>query len=261
MTDSNANELILILVIGTLGMLILALGIFFFFVIYQKRLVSKQLELNQIRSKQQEELLRTSIMVQERERRRFAQDLHDDIGAMLSVIKLNLNRLEKKAGEEVTRDIAVDTKNNLDHVIHQIRRLTRDLLPPSLERFGLGSSVQELVGWLPDTENLRVVFHESGEIRRFENNREIAVFRIIQELLNNALKYSDAKRIDIRIRYSREYLCVMVADNGIGFNLGAARGAGLGLQNMEGRANVIQARMKIKSWPGKGSSGILVVTI
>lgn len=261
MVAGTTNELIMILVIGTLGMLILAMGIFFFFVIYQKRLIAKQLELNQIRSKQQEELLRTSMMVQERERKRFAEDLHDDIGAMLSVIKLNLNRLEKKSEEGETKVIAGDTKNNLDQVIHQIRRITRDLLPPSMERFGLGSAVQELVDWLPDADSLRVVFHESGAIRRFESSREMAVFRIIQELLNNSLKYSGASRIDIRIRYGPEYLCVVVSDNGSGYDVGAARGKGLGLQNLEGRANVIQARLKLKSWPRQGSAGIVVVRI
>lgn len=261
MAEGTSNELILILVTGTLGMLILAMGIFFFFVIYQKRLISKQLELNQIRSKQQEELLRTSMMVQERERKRFAEDLHDDIGAMLSVIKLNLNRLEKKSDEGEVRIIAGDTKNNLDQVIHQIRRITRDLLPPSLERFGLGSAVQELIEWLPDTVSLRVVCIESGEIRRFESSREMAVFRIIQELLNNSLKYSEASRIDIRMRYGQEFLCVVVSDNGKGYDINEAKGKGLGLQNLEGRANVIQARLKLKSWPRKGSAGILVVRI
>jgi len=261
MIEGTSNDLILILVIGTLGMSILALGIFFFFVIYQKRLISKQLELNQIRSKQQEELLRTSILVQERERKRFAEDLHDDIGAMLSVIKLNLNRLEKKSEEGEMRVIAGDTKSNLDQVIYQIRRITRDLLPPSLERFGLGSAVQELIDWLPDIEGLRVVYSESGEVRRFEISREMAVFRIVQELLNNSLKYSKASRIDIRIRYGLEYLFLIVSDNGSGYDVGAAKGKGLGLQNLEGRANVIEARLKLKSWPRKGSSGILAVRI
>lgn len=261
MTDGNTNELILILVIGTLGMSVLALGIFFFFVIYQKRLIAKKLELNRIRSRQQEELLRTSIMAQEKERRRFAEDLHDDIGAMLSVIKLNLSRLEKKKGEEDVRQIAADTKSNLDQVIHQIRRITRDLLPPSLERFGLGSAVAELVDWLSEADNIRVVIHERGEVRRFEISRELAVFRIIQELLNNSLKYSQATRIDIWIRYGREYLCAMVSDNGTGYDVGEARGQGLGLQNLKGRANVLQAGFKLKSWPRKGSAGILAVRI
>ncbi|HSO87781.1 MAG TPA: hypothetical protein VLQ91_14585, partial [Draconibacterium sp.] len=82
MTDLGSNSIIPIYFIGTLGMVLLALSIFFFFVTYQKRLLKKQLELNEIRARQQEEILQNSISSQEKERKRIAQDLHDEVGAM-----------------------------------------------------------------------------------------------------------------------------------------------------------------------------------
>lgn len=261
MAEGDGLTLILILVIGTMAMLILAIGIFFFFVTYQKRLIAKELEVNQIKTKQQKELLRTTIFAQENERKRFAEDLHDEIGAMLSAVKLNLNRLEKKSEEPSARSIATDTKNHVDEVIFHIRRITRALLPPSLERFGLGQAIGELIHWIEKTGTTNIVFHEGGEIRRFEIRNEMTVFRIVQELLNNSLKYSGASRIDIRLRYSKQTLMVLVSDNGGGFDVKEAMGRGLGLQNIEGRASIIKARIKIKSRPGHGTSAIFVTSI
>ncbi|MFZ5430180.1 MAG: sensor histidine kinase [Bacteroidota bacterium] len=261
MTEGGDLTLILILVIGTLAMLVLAMGLFFFFVIYQKRMIAKELEVNQIRSLQQKELLRTTILAEENERKRFAEDLHDEIGAMLSAIKMNLNRLEKKSEDNLLRSLAADTKHNLDEVIFNIRRITRALLPPSLERFGLGQAIGELVGWVDRSSSGRIRFTEYGDIRRIDIRREMTVFRIIQELLNNALKYSQAGQIDIRLRYGRTNICVWVKDNGVGFDPAEARGKGLGLQNLKGRAEVINAVFRIRSSPGKGSSAILITTV
>jgi signal transduction histidine kinase len=260
MADGGELTLILILVIGTLAMLVLALGLFFFFVIYQKRMIAKELEVNQIKSLQQKELLRTTILAEENERKRFAEDLHDEIGAMLSAIKMNLNRLERKSGDDFLRSLAADTKNNLDEVIFHIRRITRALLPPSLERFGLGQAIGELAGWVDRSSSGRIRFTEYGVVRRFGIRREMTVFRIVQELLNNALKYSQARQIDIRLRYSENHLCVWVTDDGIGFDPAEAMGKGLGLQNLKGRADVINAVFRIRSSPGKGTSAILITT-
>jgi signal transduction histidine kinase len=261
MAEDSGLTLILIFVAGTLAMLTLALGLFFFFVTYQKRIIAKQLELNQIKSEQQEELLRNTIYAQENERKRFAEDLHDEIGAMLSAVKLNLARMEKRAEEPEVRNLTANARRNVEEVILHIRRITRALLPPSLERFGLGIAISELINWIEKTETSRIVFHEGGNIRRFDIRMEMTVFRIVQELLNNALKYSTAPRIDIRLKYTAANLFALVADNGVGFSVDAARGKGLGLQNLEGRARVMNARIKIKSRPGHGSSAIIALKI
>lgn len=261
MAEDSGLTLVLILVAGTLAMFTLALGLFFFFVTYQKRIIAKQLELNQIKSGQQEELLRTTIYAQEIERKRFAEDLHDEIGAMLSAVKLNLARLEKKTEEPGARSLAVSARSNVEEVICNIRRITRALLPPSLERFGLGIAISELIRWIDKTETHRIVFHEGGIVRRFDVRLEMTVFRIVQELLNNALKYSAASRIDIRLKYTATHLFTQVADNGTGFSVDAARGKGLGLQNLEGRARVMNARIRIKSRQGHGSSAMIALKI
>ncbi|HCE56235.1 MAG TPA: two-component sensor histidine kinase, partial [Prolixibacteraceae bacterium] len=102
----ESNSIVLIYFIGTFGMILLALSIFFFFIIYQKRMLKKQLELNETRARQQKDIIANTILAQENERKRIARDLHDEVGAMLSVVKLNVSRIEKKSEESGAKELA-----------------------------------------------------------------------------------------------------------------------------------------------------------
>jgi signal transduction histidine kinase len=254
----ESNSMIFIYFVGTFGMVLLALSIFFFFIIYQKRMLKKQLELNETRARQQEEIIQNTITAQEKERKRIAQDLHDEVGAMLSVVKLNVGRIEKKSQEPNAKQLANETKTYLDDVITQVRRISRSLLPPSLEKLGLFFALEELANWVNKAEQLKIVCWKSGEQFRFVNSKELAVFRIVQELLNNAIKHSGAAVIQINTRFSaNENLMISVSDNGNGFEMNEKLKTGLGLKNLESRTQIIGAKYKMKSTPGKGTTAII----
>ncbi|KAF0237014.1 MAG: putative signal transduction histidine [Prolixibacteraceae bacterium] len=255
---SESNNIIFVYFIGTLGMVLLALSVFFFFVTYQKKMLKKQLELNETKAKQQEEILLNTISAQEKERKRIAQDLHDEVGAMLSVVKLNVGRIEKKSEESVAKELAAETKTYLDEVITQVRRISRSLLPPSLEKLGLFFALEELARWVNKAEQLKIVCRKSGEQFRFDNKKELAVFRIIQELLNNAIKHSEATIIFISTRFTPDYnLMISISDNGKGFNLEEKMNSGLGLKNLDSRIQIVGAKFKMKSKHGKGTTAII----
>jgi len=254
----ESNSIIFIYFIGTLGMVLLALSIFFFFVTYQKRMLKKQLELNETKARQQEEILLNTISAQEKERKRIAQDLHDEVGAMLSVVKLNVGRIEKKSEEAVAKELAAETKTYLDEVITQVRRISRSLLPPSLEKLGLYFALEELANWVNKSEQLKIICWKGGDQFRFESKKELAVFRIVQELLNNAIKHANANSIYINTRFSpKNNLMISVTDNGKGFELNEKMNAGLGLKNLESRSQIMGAKFKLKSTPGKGTTAII----
>lgn len=257
MPESTNSEIVIIYFIGTVGMLLLAAAIFFFFVTYQKRLLIKQLEINQIKSDQQQEILKNTVLAQEKERKRIAQDLHDEVGAMLSVVKLNVGRIEKKSDVEKSRFIASETKTYLDDIITQVRRISRALLPPSLEKLGLFFALDDLGNWVNKGDQVKVECWKSGEQIRFESKAELAVFRIIQELLNNAIKHSDATHIKIITRFTSNRIAILVTDNGIGFNLEQKQNSGLGLKNLESRSAIVGAHFKLKSVLGKGTTAII----
>ena len=221
-------------------------------------MLKKQLELNEIRARQQEEILQNTISAQEKERKRIAQDLHDEVGAMLSVVKLNVGRIEKKSEEPVAKELAAETKTYLDEVITQVRRISRSLLPPSLEKLGLYFALEELANWVNKADQLKIVCWKGGEQFRFDIKKELAVFRIVQELLNNAIKHAGASTIYVNARFSlNNNLMISVTDNGKGFDLKEKMNAGLGLKNLESRTQIMNARFKMKSTPGKGTTAII----
>lgn len=253
--ESVNSDIILVYFIGTVGMLLLAGGLVFFFVIYQKRMLAKQLELNRMKRDQQQEILSNTISAQEKERKRIAQDLHDEVGAMLSVVKLNVARIERQA-EDKPKKLAAETKHFLDDVITQVRGISRSLLPPSLEKLGLFYAIEELASWVNKSDQVKVECRPSGEPFRFEIGAELAIFRIVQELVNNAIKHAEGTRISIDIRF-RDDVAVLVRDNGKGFDLDEKMSSGLGLKNLESRTEVVGAKFKMKSTPGKGTVAIV----
>jgi signal transduction histidine kinase len=259
MAGQENAEVVLIFFVGTFGMIILAGAIFFFFITYQKRLLKKELEINKMKTEQQEEILQNTILAQEKERKRIAQDLHDEVGAMLSVVKLNISRFERKTENPSSKELAVETKTYIDEVITQVRRISRALMPPSLEKLGLDYAIEELVNWVNKTDQIELIFWKNGTPTRFNKKKELAVFRIIQELLNNAIKHAQASTILIKARYRPDRLAVSVCDNGVGFDLEQMTKTGLGLRNLESRTQILDARIKMKSTPGKGTSAILLV--
>ncbi len=261
MPESGIADIAVVYYIGSLGMIVLAVAIFFFFVTYQKRLLKKGLELSRIKTEQQEELLRNTISAQEKERKRIARDLHDEAGAMLSVVKLNVGQIEYKSDSEKIKILAGETKSYIDEVITQIRRISRDLLPPSLEKLGLNFAVQELSNWINKSGKIKMEYWNIGTPVRFDSKRELSVFRIVQEIINNALKHAEATHINVTTRFSGSTLAVLVSDNGKGFDFDEKKGTGLGLKNLESRSGIIDARFKLKSVPGKGTTAIVFVNM
>ena len=257
--ESGNADIILVYFVGTVGMLLLAGGLVFFFILYQKRMLAKQLEVNRIKQDQQKEILKNTIQAQEKERKRIAQDLHDEVGAMLSVVKLNVGRIERQT-ESKASELAGETKNFLDEVITQVRGISRSLLPPSLEKLGLYNAVQELANWVNKSDQLKIECWKSGEPFRLDIKVELAVFRIVQELVNNAIKHSGAKCIFIDIRFNTS-LVLVIRDNGKGFDLKEKMNTGLGLKNLESRAEVVGAGLKMKSTPGKGTTAIICLKL
>lgn len=257
MAESGNTEIVLVYFIGTIGMILLASSIFFFFVTYQKRLLKKELELTKTRTDHQEEMLRNTVLEQEKERKRIAQDLHDEVGAMLSVVKLNVGRIEKKSDEGKAKMLATETKLYLDDVISQVRRISRALLPPSLDKFGLFFAIEELANWVNKSDQLKIKCWKSGEQFRFNSKNELVVFRILQELINNAIKHSGANSIYINARFTQNGLAVSLNDNGNGFDLENKMNNGLGLKNLESRSLILGAKFKMKSVLGKGTTAII----
>ena len=261
MDGSSEYQVALLIAIGSVGMLSLAIGIVLFMVFYQKKMMQEQMKRQQLELDYQQKMMQATLESQEGERRKLAADLHDSIGGMLSAIRMGISTM----GRSVPTQINIDqTKKMLDDTISSVRKISRELMPSTLEKFGLAQALKELCEQLQTATSITTRFHEAGEVYDLNKPESLMVFRIIQELLNNAIKHSGANEIEVTIG-SQDGLFICVEDNGIGFDINAQRndksfGKGLGLYSIENRAGLLGAKLDF-SQRNKGSKVTLTIPV
>jgi signal transduction histidine kinase len=210
----------------------------------------------------QQKMMQAELSSQESERRKLAADLHDSIGGMLSTIRVGLATIGRSLPEPKMID---ETKKMLDDTISSVRRISRDLMPSTLEKFGLIHALKELCERFESTSRIQVSFESNGEVTTLDSQRELMVFRIVQELLNNAIKHAQASRIDVKLDVLPD-LIICVEDDGVGFNAEEQKsdkqsGKGLGLFNIENRARLLNGDLKFQKGNEKGSKILLTVPL
>ncbi|MBU1821469.1 MAG: sensor histidine kinase [Bacteroidetes bacterium] len=255
MTSLNPEQIRWAVFISTLAMLMMAVFVIVFVVYYQKRKLEQEKKLYDIEKNYQRMLLETALSSEEAERRRIAQDLHDDIGTMLSLTKLSLNQLHKTVNKEDPRtDFTLNKAQSLvEETIIHVRRITRDLVPTTLEQFGLVAAIDEFINRLGDNQGLTFHFEcDANEIPRQSPKVELALYRIMQELVNNAIKHANCDEIEIDLHLDKGKLELQVTDNGKGFDAQTTQQSGkggLGLRNIESRLSVINGKVNYQK-PG-----------
>jgi signal transduction histidine kinase len=230
-----------VLIFGTLGMIILAMGIIVFVFIYQKKIVDKQNELSRQALEYQKLLMDAVIQTKELEQRRIALELHDDVGSTLTAIKFFVTKLT------VTPEEKELLHTNLSSAIQKVRRISNDLLPSVLEELGLRTAIQSLLKTLNETTG--VVFSSGdsgGEYANHSKDVELTFYRVLQELLNNILKYAEASHVQVMLLSDPDSLEMIVQDDGKGFEPSdhtEHERPSLGLRNMESRIQQIKGAL------------------
>lgn len=244
MAGPSEYQIAVFVAIGTVGMLLLAAAIILFMVFYQKSMLQEQVKRQQLELNHQTKIMEAVLESQELERKRVAADLHDSIGGMLSAIRVGLFTVSRHLPDPALLD---QQKKMLDETIGSVRSLSRDLMPATLERFGLGHALREMCEQVHSTALLPVNFYEHGEVLGMSSTRQLMLYRIAQELVTNAVKHARATAIQVNLR-ALDDVVLVVEDDGVGFNpdtLTAAntRGRGLGMFNIENRVRLLNARI------------------
>ena len=253
---SDDNQIITIVVIGVLLLLFMAVSLLLFFFFSRKKIIEKELEKKSAEITHQKELMNAGILVQEQERKRIAQDLHDDISSKLNVIHLNSNLLlggglSEHEHTEITNSILKITNRTLQSA----RKIAHDLLPPILDKFGLKPAIEELADDFNRSKEI-VISHKIEYPQNYLNKtQELHLFRILQELINNSIRHGKAKNINLVIEKRATTLHITYSDNGIGFDLEQANiQKGLGMTNIESRVEFLNGTLKIESKTKKGAT-------
>ena len=245
------SEFTMMFSIATIGMLVLAMAIVFFVLFYQRKMLEAKLKQQKMEVDHQQKMLHAALESQENERKRLAADLHDSIGAMLSTIRLSVSSLARQEGVATT---AEHIKTMLDDTITSVRRISRDLLPSTLEKFGLTQALKDLCEQYTLASGVSVRFLEKGSPQEKSQNDQLMIFRIAQELVNNALKHAQASSIDVVLDWEKNFQLI-VTDDGSGFLVERAleSGKGLGLFNLENRARILNGRLSFNPNQPKGT--------
>lgn len=220
-----------------------------FFYFSRKKIIQKEIENKNLEILHQKELIRSIIITQEVERKRIAQDLHDDISSKLNIVSLNTHLLKTPnlSDEEllnITNNITDLTKKALENS----RRIAHDLLPPVLEKFGLHAGVEELVVEFNSSKAIKVNYKNDLVFDIVDIDSHLHVFRILQELLNNSVRHGKASEASIHFKLDKNINTCMYTDNGIGFDVNSKESKkGLGLKNIESRINFLNGSFAINS--------------
>jgi signal transduction histidine kinase len=201
---------------------------------------------------QQRDSFRVIIEATEKERKRVAEDLHDGLGQLLSTAKLNLTAIETDDIEEnknLNTSIAI-----IDEACQEIRHISHNMMPGTLIRLGLVSAVKEQARKINASGKILVTVSVSGFETRMDESREIALYRVIQELLNNAIRYANATDVEIKLEQLADGYLFSIKDNGKGFDPKVLElGKGIGWRNIRSRVDLLQGNIDLKTAPGKGT--------
>jgi two-component system, NarL family, sensor kinase len=174
------------------------------------------------------------------------------MGGLLSGIKLTLNSVADKVPEKNTL-LFNKANNQLDNAIREMRRVAHNMMPEALLKFGLGEAIQDYCDGINESNVVKMKYTQIGSLQGLTQSAEIVLYRIVQELTNNALKHAAAKNIFIQITKHPRGITVTVEDDGKGFDI-AAVSTGDGLKNVQSRIDYLKGSCDIKSDKGNGTS-------
>jgi len=258
--DSTSKE-VPIIIIASLFFIIVAVGIIFLILVYQKKQLQYINEKAQMRIYFDNELYETQQEIQEQTLKNISQEIHDNIGQGLSLAKLNINTMDAQDTGGLQDKISA-SKHLITKAIQDLRALSKSLNTDYVTDLGLVRAVEYELEMIQKSGSYLVRFDVNGQLYRLDSKKELIIFRIVQEVLHNIIRHAEATAIEVLIVFDPKTFTVQVSDNGKGFDasqLGTKNyeGFGLGLRNMHNRARIIDAGFQITSTIGKGTTVIV----
>lgn len=208
--------------------------------------------LTALKNQKEIELMQATISGEEQERKRIARDLHDGIGSRLSSLKMRLIHMSKNTRETEVKEMEVFTAL-LNDSINDLRQVAYNLVPETLLKLGLEEALRDLCHTLK-TDAVSINFHASEIKKTISESNQITLFRIVQELINNALKHSECTEIIVDCSQNEHLFLITVEDNGIGFKKEELESfSGLGFKNIKNRIDLLNGKLEIETSLNNGT--------
>lgn len=248
---------ILLIITATVFILLISSFIIIFIVIYQQRQQNYAKEKEEMQNLFQQELLKTQLEIQEATFKTISQEIHDNIGQSLSFIKLNINTINLLQQEQAQQKLN-ESKDLLTKAIQDLRDLSKSLNTDFITDLGLVKAVEQLCTVLNKTGVYKASLNTTGTITKYDIQKELVIFRVVQELLNNIVKHAEATVVNADIDYQEDKLCITIRDNGKGFDTSfldqpERRDKGIGLYNIINRLHLINGTVQFHSKQNEGT--------
>jgi two-component system, NarL family, sensor kinase len=245
------------IVIGTILLLFLTLFIILNLLLYYYKRKKHYAESESLKTEFRQTLLQTQLEIQEQTLKNISQEIHDNIGQALSLAKLNLNTMSIENAEQLQQKIT-NSKELVSKAIVDLRDLSRSLDTDYVQEMGLLRAIEYELELICKTGTMETQLQVEGAASRSDKQKELILFRIVQETFNNIIKHAEAKNIKVNVNYNPSELIILVTDDGKGVDLNPLNEQnnsrfGLGIRNMHNRAKLIGADFSMHSSLGKGT--------
>ncbi|WP_158286571.1 sensor histidine kinase [Chitinophaga sp. S165] len=254
------NRLLISLMVVIMLSLLVVAALSYLFYRNGRKLLEQQRQLHEfeverIRQEHKISLLSAMLEGQEKERTRLARDLHDGLGGLLSGIKLELSTVTPSQTTVHRQSLIQNTLQRLDGAMDELRRIARSMMPEILIKYGLGEATVEYCRGLKKTGTDNIICQVFNFQADMEHTRQVVLYRIMQELVNNAVKHAEASQILVLLQQTDHTLFLTVEDDGKGFDTTTGNKLkGAGLANIEARVEFLGGKIDIQSEPGTGTA-------
>ncbi|WP_456379471.1 sensor histidine kinase [Lutibacter sp.] len=250
MDQKEIQQLILATTVIVLVLVITLIILFFYF---QKKKTAYLLKQRETQQQFEDEITKSKLEIQEQALQNISWEIHDNVGQLLSVAKMQLNMIQLSATKEQQSKIQ-ETGEIVGKSLQELRGLAKSLNPNTIKNKGLIDSITLEIDRFNRLNFLKSSLKILGDPFNLSNEKEIILFRILQEFSNNTLKYSKANKLDITFNYTNNQLEIYAEDNGIGFNINdTSNHKGIGLINMKSRVKLIGGKIELKSSKENGT--------
>ena len=257
------QEILVVVIAGTALFLALVVAIFIFLMLYQKRNYKHLVEKLEMQEAFGKEILESRLEMQEQTFLNISQEIHDNIGQILSLVRLNVSTIDPANPESAGKKVAT-SKELLDGAIQDLRDLSKRLNSEYLNHQTLPEMLKFQLDLIQKSGGYKTELQVTGPERTFEQDKKLIIFRIAQEALNNAIKHSKASKIAINLDFLSDRSVLRIIDDGVGFELNETEeknkpAKSVGSYNLKYRANLIGGNFVLKSKPGEGTQAELSV--
>jgi len=237
-------------------LLLIAIG---FIIIYWRYRLKRQRAADRQLAEQQQIRLTAVIEAEEKERKRIASDLHDGVGQTMSAAKINLSLLQAEIefATDEQRETFEKALALVDESCREVRNVSHSMMPNALLKWGLATAIRNFIHRI-NSKVLNVDYYSEGLDTSLDANKEVILYRVIQECVNNVIKHSGATKLYVALISDEKEISVTIEDNGKGFDVhDAEKFEGIGLKNIQSRINFLNGTVEWDSTPGKGTVVII----